>query len=305
MLPDVVENPAGEQGHGGQRDRERSGPERLGLRAACGDCFALCCVALHFGRSAEFSFDKPAGEPCPNLGDDHRCGIHADLRGHGCSGCAVFDCFGAGQKVSQHTFGGVDWRRGTDSDPARARRMFAVFPIMRQLHELLWYLAEALTFAAAEPVHAELRRALDETERLSYADAQTILDADVPALRGRINVLLTRASELARAQAPERERNHRGADLIGARLAGADLRGANLRGALLIAADLRRADLRLADVIGADLRDADLRAADLRGCLFLTQAQLDSAKGDGATRLAPGATRPAHWPSDAGRLSRT
>ncbi len=268
---------------------------RLGLHADCANCFALCCVALNFTKSADFALDKPAGQPCRNLRDDDRCGIHARLRESGFSGCTVFDCFGAGQKVSQHTFHAVSWRQ----DPDTARRMFAVFPVMRQLHELLWYLTDALALPAAKPIHPELRRALDETDRLTYCDAQTVAGADVAVLRDRINVLLTRASELARAKAPGRKRNHRGADLIGARLAGADLRGASLRGALLLAADLRGADLRLADVIGADLRDADLRGADLSGCLFLTQAQLDSAKGDASTRLGPGFARPTHWLSPA------
>ena len=276
--------------------------DRLGLRAACADCFALCCVALNFTKSAHFALDKPAGRPCVNLRDDDRCGIHSQLRDRGFSGCTVFDCFGAGQKVSQRTFHGVSWRQ----DPNTARQMFAVFPVMRQLHELLWYLTDALAFPAAASIHGELRRALDETNELTHSDAQTVAAVDIAALRDQINVLLTRASELARAEVPGRKRNHRGAQLIGARLAGADLRGANLRGALLVAADLTRADLRLADVIGADLRDADLRGADLRGCLFLTQAQLDSAKGDAETRLGPGFTRPAHWsaPTD-GPLSRT
>ncbi|MBS2964004.1 pentapeptide repeat-containing protein [Actinocrinis puniceicyclus] len=269
---------------GGQR-------ERPDLRADCGSCFALCCVALNFFKSAEFALDKPAGRPCANLREDHGCAIHANLRERGFSGCTVFECFGAGQKVSQHTFEGVGWRQ----DPDTARRMFAVFPVMRQLHELLWYMNDALDLAAAEPVHAALRRAIEETDRLTGAGAETILSADVAALRERVNVLLTRASELARAEVERRGRNHRGGDLIGAKLAGADLRGANLRGALLVAADLRKADLRLADVIGADLRDADLRGADLRGCLFLTRSQLQSAKGDAATRLAPGCARPAHW----------
>jgi hypothetical protein len=74
--------------------------------------------------------------------------------------------------------------------------------------------------------------------------------------------------------------------------------GASLRGARLIAADLRGADLCSADVIGADLRDADLSGADLRGALFLTQPQLDAARGDMATRLPPGLNRPVHWGQD-------
>jgi len=44
--------------------------------------------------------------------------------------------------------------------------MFEVFPIMRQLHELLWYLIEALTLQPARPIHSELSLALDETKRL-------------------------------------------------------------------------------------------------------------------------------------------
>ena len=268
---------------------------RLGLHADCANCFALCCVALNFTKSADFALDTPAGRPCLNLLENDRCAIHPRLRESGFSGCTVFDCFGAGQKVSQHTFRAVSWRQDADT----AHRMFVVFPVMRQLHELLWYLTDALALPAARSLHTELRRALDETDQLTHSDAQTVAGADVVALRDQINVLLTRASELARAEVPGRNRNHRGADLIGARLAGADLRGANLRGALLVAADLRGADLRLADVIGADLRDADLRGADLGGCLFLTQAQLDSAKGDAATRLGPGSRRPPHWLSPA------
>ncbi len=82
---------------------------------------------------------------------------------------------------------------------------------------------------------------------------------------------------------------------MGAKFKGADLRGANFRGAYLIAADLRGADLRKADLIGADLRDADLSGADLIDSLFLTQAQVNSAKGDADTRLPQLLTRPPHW----------
>ncbi|WP_053913042.1 pentapeptide repeat-containing protein [Streptomyces sp. TP-A0875] len=263
----------------------------FGLRADCANCFGLCCVALPFAASADFAIDKDAGRPCPNLGTDFRCGIHADLRQRGFPGCTVFDCFGAGQRVSQVTFGGQDWRRA----PHTARRMFDVFPVMRQLHELLWYLGEALALPPARPLHGELRRVLEKTERLAGGSAQELTELDVPAHRGEVNALLLRTSELVRAQVTGRKKDRRGADLIGARLRGADLRGANLRGAYLIAADLRGADLRLADLIGADLRDADLRGADLTGSLFLTQSQLNAAKGDPTTTLPPDLARPAHW----------
>jgi uncharacterized protein YjbI with pentapeptide repeats len=266
-------------------------PTTPSLNADCGNCFALCCVALPFAKSADFAVDKSAGRPCTNLLDDFRCGIHTDLRHRGFTGCTVYDCFGAGQKVSQQTFEGRDWRR----DPAGAGAMFEVFPIMRQLHELLWYLNESLTTAAAEPVHAELRDAWDRTVELTEGDPATVARIDVDRHRQEVNVLLLRVSELVRGAVPGRKREHRGADLIGAKLRGADLRGANLRGAYLIGADLRKADLRSSDLIGADFRGADLRGADLTETIFLTQFQVNAAQGDATTRLPAALAVPPHW----------
>ncbi|OZM72068.1 hypothetical protein CFN78_16100 [Amycolatopsis antarctica] len=261
------------------------------LRADCANCFGLCCVALAFTASADFAIDKEAGEPCHNLLPDFGCGIHSRLRQEGFPGCTVYDCFGAGQQVSQVTFAGRDWRRDPDSAPL----MFAALPIMRQLHELLWYLNEALGLESARPLRADLRRSLAETERLTGLDGGALVELDVAAHRAGVNALLLRASELERSGIRRRGSDRAGADLIGASLRGASLRGASLRGAYLIAADLRGADLRSADLIGADLRDADLRGADLGGCIFLTQAQLNATKGDATTVLPPSLARPSHW----------
>ncbi|WP_262505090.1 pentapeptide repeat-containing protein [Streptomyces sp. TRM68367] len=266
--------------------------ERADLRGDCERCFGLCCVALPFAASADFAVDKAAGTPCRNLRTDHRCGIHAKLRQKGFTGCTVYDCFGAGQKVSQVTFGGRDWRA---DGKEHARRMVDVFPVVRQLHELLWYLTEALTLPAARPVHPDLRRALEKTEDLTRGTHDELAALDVAAHRQEVNALLLRTSELARAGIRGRKKDRRRADLIGARLKGADLRGALLRGACLIAADLTGADLRGADLIGADLRDADLTDADLTGAFFLTQPQVNAARGSAGTRLPDSVTRPVHW----------
>jgi uncharacterized protein YjbI with pentapeptide repeats len=264
---------------------------RSALRADCGSCFGLCCVALTFSVSADFPVDKGAGEPCSHLQQDSRCGVHTELRQRGFRGCTVYDCFGAGQKISQVTFGGQDWRQ----EPRGAQRMFATLPVMRQLQELLWYLSEALERAPEPGLRSAIEASLAETERLTLAGPDALLALDVAAHRGTVNPLLLRTSELIRAGAGRRKKNRRGADLFGAKLRGADLRGADLRGAYLIAADLRGADLRLADLIGADCRDTDLRGADLTGSIFLTQTQVNAAKGDSTTRLPPSLARPAHW----------
>ncbi|KQR50610.1 hypothetical protein ASF88_15285 [Leifsonia sp. Leaf336] len=271
------------------------------LSADCAACTGLCCVALAFARSADFAFDKAAGEECVNLEDDFRCRIHPQLRERGFKGCTVFDCFGAGQHVTQHTFGGATWRSG---DPVRAG-MFAVFPIVRQLHELLWYLREALGMPAAAALHPALRASWDDVAAAADAEAEVILELDIDALRDPAAALLREAARLTRESGPQadtrarlripRSRLSPGADLLGADLHGADLRGAELRGALLIAADLRDADLAGAELIGADLRDARLHGARLEQAIYLTQTQVDAALGDARTRLPQALRRPSHW----------
>ncbi|SBT45033.1 Pentapeptide repeat-containing protein [Micromonospora narathiwatensis] len=259
------------------------------LRADCARCFGICCVAPAFAASADFAIDKPAGQPCPNLRADSRCDIHRDLRQQGFPGCTVFDCFGAGQHVAQGTFGGRDWR----GDPATARLMFDTFAVMRPLHELLWYLTEALALTSPGPLRENLAAALAETGRLTDGSPDDLLALDVDAHRDRVNRLLSRAGEQARGAPAGVDR--RGAILIGADLRRAGLSGANLRGACLIGADLRGVDLGAADLTGADLRGADLRGTDLGRCLFVHQSQVDAARGDHRTVLPPGLRRPTHW----------
>lgn len=259
------------------------------LRADCADCLGLCCVVPAFSRSSDFAIDKPAGSPCPNLQRDCRCGIHSELDERGFHGCTVFDCLGAGQKIVQTVFAGRDWHGAPDV----AAQMFAVFPVMRRLHELLWHVAEALALDLPTALRADLDFAATRIDALTRQAPEALADVRPDDEFQVVNPLLQRASEHARSGA--RGADRRGAQLMGARLRGADLRGSSLRGARLVGADLRGADLRLADLTGADLRGADLRGADLSTALFLTQSQLDAARGDASTRIPAARVLPARW----------
>jgi uncharacterized protein YjbI with pentapeptide repeats len=221
---------------------------------------------------------------------DSRCSIHERLRPAGFRGCATFDCFGAGQKVVQVTFRGRNWR----DDPETGQAMFRTFATMRDLHELLWYLTEAVYLDAAQIYRSELSAARDDIEALTRRTPEALSGLDTEAIRRRVDVLLVRVSALVRSGEPTGPDLH-GADLAGKSLAGADLRRADLRGALLIGADLAGADLHRADVIGADLRGCDVRGANLGTCLFLTQFQANAARGDAATTVPPTLIRPDHW----------
>ena len=257
---------------------------RAHLRADCSRCAGLCCVAPAFAASADFAVDKPAGVACPNLREDFRCGIHAQLRERGFPGCTVFDCFGAGQRITQDTFGGRSWREA----PELAAAQFAVLPVVRQLHEALWYLTEAESLA----LKPEVRDLRERTERLAGGSPDELAGLDIGAHRARVGELLARVSAAVRGPGrPDR----RGADLMGRDLRRANLRDAGLRGAYLIGADLRGVDLGTADLLGADLRATDVRGADLSRVLFLTQPQVTAARGDMSTRLPVAVSAPSHW----------
>ena len=200
-----------------------------GLRSDCSSCFGLCCVLLPFSADSGFGVDKPGGRPCLNLLDDDRCRIHATLREDGWPGCTVFECFGAGQQVSQVTYAGVSWR-----ETATSARWAPCSSVMRQLHEMLVHLDEVERrspdpdgAAAARPDRgADRRRSRDAAHRRRRRASTSTSAACSPTP--------ARAYAVAgpmRATSPVR--TWPGSDVAG------DLRGCSLRGALLIGADLR------------------------------------------------------------------
>lgn len=269
------------------------------LRVDCQKCFGFCCVALYFSASEGFPTDKDAGKPCINLQSDFKCTVHKNLREKGLKGCTAYDCFGAGQKVAQSTYGGQDWRRNPDT----AKQMFDVFLVMRGLYEMLWYLAEAFRIQQDSTMREKISSMISETIKLTDLDAGSLMKVDLVVHRSKVNPLLSKTSEAVRTEAcrgkktalKARKRIAGRLDFIGADLKKINLKGEDLRGAFLIAADLRGVDLSGADLIGADLRDADIRGANLSNGIFITQGQINSAKGDSNTKLPISIIRPAHW----------
>ncbi|MEE2523764.1 pentapeptide repeat-containing protein [Pseudarthrobacter sp. J75] len=267
------------------------------LRPDCANCFALCCTAFGFSRSADFAVDKPPATPCANLADDFSCTIHASLPARGFRGCTVFDCFGAGQAVSQQLFDGVSWR----ANPSSRTEMFAAFGIVRQLHEMLWHLDEAGRRTFDPDLAADAYNLSHTISAVTRGAVRDLLTFDVGALHVRVRNLLMEVSEEVRAGFAATGSRHRGsglhagADLVGGAFRGQQLCGADLRSALLIGADLRDCELSGADLLGADLRDARLHGAQLERALYLTQPQVNAAAGDAATTLPDRLAAPPHW----------
>lgn len=172
-------------------------PEPM-LSADCGQCAALCCAYHAFDRSEEFAIDKPAGVPCPNLTARGRCSIHASLKSSGFSGCASYDCLGAGQHVVQKLFGGRSWQ----AEPALKQPMFEAFRVMRQVHEMLQLVRTAakLPLSEAQAVQrAELEEALWPAEGWTLARLQGFEAGPIPGqVRAFLRALRHNVPEMAR-----------------------------------------------------------------------------------------------------------
>lgn len=280
---------------------ENIGGEQLksGLKAECDKCFGFCCAALYFSASEGFPTDKEAGNPCINLRDDYKCKVHGELRKRGLKGCIAYDCFGAGQKVAQISYIGKGWR----SNPEIKEEMFDAFLIVRQLQEMLWYLTDAIKVQEDLKTKEKIKKIIEETERLTLLEASELKKVDLIIHRHKVNQLLAVTSEFVRIKtrkgqqsALKRKKKIAGRDnFIGFDFKKFNLMGEDLRGALLIAADLRNMNLEGVDFIGADMRDTDLRGADLSKSIFVTQPQINSAKGDEYTKLPTSIVKPPYW----------
>lgn len=129
------------------------------LKIDCEKCFGFCCSALYFAKAEGFPEDKVAGKPCMNLKEDFKCKIHKSLSKKGVKGCTTFECFGAGQKIAQDTYKGESWLDNKE----KASEMFDAFVKMMQLHEMLWYLAEAYRIERKDKEREAIKKIIDET----------------------------------------------------------------------------------------------------------------------------------------------
>lgn len=155
---------------------------RADLVADCARCDALCCTATSFDISEDFALAKPAGVACVHLRQDARCAIHGELAARGFAGCAIYDCHGAGPRVTR-AFAG---RRGAE------RERDAAFLVVRVVHELLWLLTEAarLCPASSSELRAELAAEIAVLD--AFADGAGCDDAALSRHERRARALLRR-----------------------------------------------------------------------------------------------------------------
>ncbi|WP_444642500.1 pentapeptide repeat-containing protein [Caproiciproducens sp. R1] len=258
------------------------------LEPDCEKCSGLCCVALYCAKTDGFPDDKDAGKPCRYLAPDFRCGIHADLKGRKMSGCLAYECLGAGQKTTQIYSSVGDWKTA----PGQAEAIFQTFSVLFQLHQILWYLIEAASLTSDEKTAAAVDALIEENQQMSQFSRGSLLEPDIAGHKSKANRILKKIIGSISSEDPESRQR---ADFLGKNFRKASLDRKDFSMSLLIAADLEGCSLDKTVFLGADLRDANLKNTDLSRSVFLTQMQINSAKGNRNTRLPDGLRRPSAW----------
>ena len=166
------------------------------LTADCARCCALCCVAYAFERSLEFAAAKEAHSSCEHLDGGFRCSIHAERASVGYPGCVAYDCFGAGQHVTQTVFGGRAW-----TELAEPALMFEAFLVVHGLLEQVALLQTALRFDLPFSSRARLHERVAQLLSLVATDPEGLRNVELAWERGATNTLLqTLRPHVARAR---------------------------------------------------------------------------------------------------------
>lgn len=174
---------------------------RATLRADCARCQALCCVGLPFDRGESFGFDKPADVACHYLDASCRCGIHGELAARGQAGCAGYDCYGAGQRITQELFAGVSWQR----DPEARAPLLEAFRRLTRVHELRLLLHEAERLMLSRPRAREREQLLTRLEPAHGLSRERLAALELAELEAAVQGWLR---GLSRELSPERARRN-------------------------------------------------------------------------------------------------
>lgn len=125
---------------------EKSRDRLENLKVDCLKCSWLCCTALFFSKMDGFPENKVAGKPCTKLQGNYNCKIHNQLEKLNMKGCIGYDCFGAGQHVTQSIYKGETWKTSKE----KSKEIFDVFMVIFQLYQINYFLEESTMIIPAK-----------------------------------------------------------------------------------------------------------------------------------------------------------
>lgn len=258
----------------------------------CRRCSGLCCVALYCTKTDGFPENKDAGIPCKHLQGDYMCEIHGSLSSRKLKGCTAYDCFGAGQHITQLMSEKPDWNSISRKE---GEMIVQSYLTVMQLHQILWYLTEASIISLINTEKNLLNTLIAEGKKLAEQPLNVLQSLNIESYRERSNKQLKHISKSITATLSGHSVKETGKNYMGKNMQKKNLIGKDFTVSCLIAAGLEQANLYGANFLGADMRDTNIRNTDLSQSLFLTQIQINSAIGSRNTVLPPYLYKPMSW----------
>lgn len=206
-------------------------------------------------------------------------------------GCIGYDCFGAGQHVTQCIYEGETWQTSQE----QSKEIFDVFVIIFQLYQIRYFLEESRIVIPAKELWSDIENLINENDVLCNSTIQSILDIDIEGYRNKVNVLLKQVCASIIMSFKHNNNKKNLTEFLGKSFKKRDMSGLDLSMKLLIATNFDSCIFDGTIFLGADTRDANFSNADLRESVFLTQGQINSAKGNRSTKLPKHLDYPVTW----------
>ncbi|WP_392486043.1 pentapeptide repeat-containing protein [Haloimpatiens sp. FM7315] len=260
------------------------------LKSDCSKCSGLCCVALFFSTIDGFPENKNAGNPCSKLQNNYRCKIHDELEKRNMKGCIGYDCFGAGQHVTQCIYKKETWQTLKE----QSKEIFDVFIIIYQLYQIRYFLEEAKIVIPAKNLRNDIENLIDENKVLCNFTPDKIQHINIDNYRNKANLILKKVCDSI-TKSFNNSTSKQLTEFMGRTFKKRDMSGLDLSVKLLIATNFEGCIFNGTIFLGADTRDTNFSNADLSEAVFLTQGQINSAKGSRNTKLPKHLDYPVTW----------
>ena len=153
---------------------------------------------------------------------------------------------------------------------------------------------EATSLISAQPLKETIQCLIEENVKMCHYRPDSILSLDLEQYRQRANYILKQVCKLLQ-QSIHSESKKVPSNFLGGNFKGRNMSGADLSTKLLIAANFENSLFNGTIFLGADTRDTNFNNADLSEAVFLTQGQVNSAKGNRNTKLPYHLDYPSTW----------
>ena len=156
---------------------------------------------------------------------------------------------------------------------------------------MAWYLLEALSLASDETLKADIDELIMKNEQMTAYTSYELIHLDMEEYKANVNKVLKQISNGNAIFSSDKNSK----DYFGKNFRHANLDRRDFSMAMMIAANFEGCSLKGTNFLGADIRDANIKNTDLSECIFLTQMQINAAKGNSNTKLPANLSRPSSF----------